>query len=152
MIDAEVEGDAGAHGELALDGAAGRRGEVLGEERCANLLVAVGAAGGPDQRAVLFPGAEFPWRDEAALPEARLGIPGAQRVGRESGAGAARNAQGKALAQHLLVQAHRLSLDAANAKMPLFGGLVRTEIVAMHGTVRDQLAQLVARLDAAGPG
>ena len=90
-------------------------------------------------------------RDEAAFPQAPAIFPGAGFVGLETSGGGGFDIQGKTLADQQLAQAGRLALDLADAEMPFLVGGVDAEIVAAHLAAADQLGQLIARLDAAGP-
>src|ERR1700759_5322395 len=121
MIDADIAGEARPHGELALDRAGGRLGKIFREQRGADLLVAVGAAGAAHERAVLLAGAEILRCGEATLPEAatvglgaRGGVP---RMQLQRGL----DADGKTLLCELLVQARAVALDRADADMALPG-------------------------------
>ena len=60
--------------------------------------------------------------------------------------------QRKTLADQQLVQADGFTVDGADAEMPLLVGGIGAEILAAHLAVVDQLGQLIADLDAAGPG
>ena len=85
MIDAEVPGDARADGVLALDVAARRHHEVIGEQGLADFAIAVGAACAAEQGAILLPGAELlgatkqpfqkPWRSSLARASSPLNLP-----------------------------------------------------------------------------
>ena len=69
VIDADIAGDAGAHGELALDAAARRHRGILGEQHRADFAILVGPAGVAQQRAVLAAQPEFLGGNKAAFPE-----------------------------------------------------------------------------------
>src|SRR5664279_2042818 len=152
MIDADIESNAGPCRELALDAAARGRGEILRKQRRANLLVPVRSARRADQRTVLFAATEVLGRNEAAFPEARPGVPGDCRIVGETRLRAAVDAQREAKPNQLLIQAHLVALDAADAEVPFPRSLVRSEIVAADVAATDQPGQLIARLDPAGPG
>ena len=151
MIDAEVPGDARADGVLALDVAARRHHEVVGEQGLADFAVAVGAACAAEQGAVLFPGAELVRRDEAAFPQSLAILLGAGLVGLEAAAGGGFDIEAESAADDHLAQARRLAFDLAGAEAPLLVGGIHAEIVAAHLLAAGQLRQLIARLDAAGP-
>ena len=106
----------------------------------------------PPSRAPSFlPKPKFLRRHKTALPEALAVVFGA----------------GLVLSKWLLAEADRLIakpertngwfrlvVSPSTVQRPRcrFGALVRTEIVAMNRLAANQLGQLVARLDAAGPG
>src|ERR1700759_5317708 len=121
MIDADIAGEARPHGELALDRAGLRLGKIFREQRGADFLVAIGAAGAAHQRAVLLAGAEILWRGEATLPEAATVGLGARGVllGMQLQRGL--DADGKTLLCELLVQARAVALDGTDADVALPG-------------------------------
>ena len=151
MIDAEVPGDARADGVLALDVAARRHHEILGEQGLADFAVAIGAARGAEQGAVLLARAELARRDEAAFPQALAVVLGAGLVRLEAPGGGGFDIQGKAVADQQLAEARGLALDLAHADAPFLVGGIGTEIVAADLLAADQFCQLIARLDTAGP-
>src|SRR5260221_13049448 len=114
MVDAEIAGDAGADGILALDAAAGRLDQFRGEQGVANFTVAVGAACAAEQGAILAAHAKFVRRDEAAFPQALLVVPGAGLVLLETSRCRGFDIQGKTLADQQLTDRGRLALDLAD--------------------------------------
>ena len=151
MIDAEVPGDAGADGVLALDVAARRHHEILGEQGLADFAVAVGAARGAEQGTVLLAGAELAGCGEAAFPQALPIVLGAGLVHFEAPAGGGFDIQGKAVADQQLAETCGLALNLADADALFLVGGIGTEVVAADLFAADQFGQLIARLDTAGP-
>src|SRR5262245_768057 len=151
MIDAEVPGDACTHRILALNAAARRHHEIIGEQGLADFAVAVGATCRAEQGGVLLPGTELARRDEAAFPEPLAIVPGAGFVRLEAPAGRCFDIQGKAVANQHLAETCGVALDLAHADAPFLVGGVGTEVVAADLLAVDQLGQLIARLDPAGP-
>ena len=62
------------------------------------------------------------------------------------------DADGKALACKLEVQARALALDGADADVALLRRLVDAEIIAAHVAAVDEPGELIARVDTAAPG
>ena len=86
-----------------------------------------------------------------ALPDAGRGGPGVG--GRRLDVGLDRLARDrKAELDELLVQADLVALGRADRPVSFAKVLLGADIVAAHGASADQLGQLVAGLDAAGPG
>ena len=150
MIDAEVPGDASANGVFAFDVAARRHHEVFGEQGLADFPVAIGATRTAEQLAVLLAGAELARPDEAAFPKAQPFLHGAALVD-PALAGRAVIEDGEPLADQELAQAGRVALDFARADTPLLEARIRAKVIAADLLAGDQLAQLIARLDPAGP-
>src|SRR2546430_17011149 len=98
MVDAEVPGDARADGVFALDVAARRHHEILGEQGLADFAVAIGAARGAEQGAIPLARAELVRRGEAAFPKPLGVVFGAGLVRLEAPAGRSFDIQAKAVA------------------------------------------------------
>ena len=97
MIDAEVPGDARADGVLALDVAARRHHEILGEQAPRGFRGRGRRGTTPPSRAPSFlPRAELVRRDEAAFPQPLAIVLGAGLVGLEAPGGGGFDIQGKA--------------------------------------------------------
>ena len=151
MIDADIAGEAGAHRQFALDATARRHYRIVGKQHCAYFAILVAPAGITQQGAVLFPPAEFPGRHEAASPEPAALVPGAGFVVLETSSRVGFEVQGQPLTNHQCVQASAFTLDAACTNVPLLVG-TRAQVLAAHLAVANQLGELLAGLDAAGPG
>src|SRR4030088_1104600 len=119
MIDAEIAGDTGADRKLALDGAARRHHEILGEQDATDLLVAVDPARPAKQRAIFLGDAELLRCHEAAFPQPLAIFPGAGLVRLEAACRRGFDIQRKTLADQQLTEARGLALDLADAEMPL---------------------------------
>ena len=104
------------------------------------------------QAAVPLAKAKFLGRDKAAFPETQASVSGAGLILQETAFGEGLEIERKALADQLLVQARRFALDGAKADMPLPGSFVWTQIVAANLPATDQLDELLAGFDTAGPG
>src|SRR6266702_8809526 len=138
MVDADIAGDARAHRELALDGAAWWGRQLVRKQHPANLLVAVGTAGGAQERAILLAGAELLRCNKTALPDAGRGRLGVSR--RRLDVGLDRLARdGKAEFDQLLVQADLVALGRADCPVPFAKVLFGPDVVAAHGAFADQL-------------
>ena len=94
-------------------------GEFLGEQGGADFAVAVGAAGGAEQGAVLAAETELARRDEAAFPQTLLVVFGAGFVLLETSRCRGFDIQRKAVADQQLTECSRFALDLADAKVPL---------------------------------
>jgi len=150
MVNAEIAGDAGACGELAFDIASGGHGGFVGKQGGADFPLAIRSASTAHERAVLSPAAEFLRGYEAAFPKSLPVIAGASFVVLEPPLGGFK-AQRETLADKRLIQAHGLALDGADADVPLFIRRVSSQILTADLAISDQLYELIAGLDAAGP-
>src|SRR4029079_11297550 len=150
MIDAEVPGDASADGVFALDVATGRHHEIFGEQGLADFPVTIGAARTAEQLAVFLACAELARADEAAFPKSQAFLHGAALVDTAL-AGCAIIEDGESLADQGLAQTGRVAFNFARADPPFLVDRIRAKIVAADLFAIDQLAQLIACLDPAGP-
>src|SRR5664279_4669781 len=92
-------------------------------------------------------------RDKASPPQTPTVVPGGDFVVLERHPlGGGLGVQRKTLADQELVETGGFAVDGTKARVPLGEGLVGSEILAMDAARADQFCQLVARLDAAGPG
>ncbi len=149
MVDADIAGDAGAHRVFALDGAARRHVGIGRKQHRTDFWIELGPACIADERGVLFPEPEIRWRDEAAFPEAAAVVLCRQLVRLELSLGIGKR---KTLLDQELAEADALAFDDAQANAPFLVLGIGAEIAAADLLAVDQLCQLVARLDAAGPG
>src|SRR5229473_2979707 len=117
VIDAHIPGHAGAHGKLALDGAARRHGGIVGEQHPAYLAILVGSARSAQQGAVLSPVAEFLRRGKAAFPEPAATVLRTRFVLLEAAFFGGFQIRCKALADQELVQTDGFTFDGAEADM-----------------------------------
>src|SRR5262249_44834035 len=87
MVDPDIAGHPRTHCEFPLDVAVRRLRQVRGEQRLADLPVAIGVARRAEQGAVLLADAKVLRRDKAALPEALAPIAGARFIPEEASLG-----------------------------------------------------------------
>lgn len=152
LVDADIAGDARAHGKLGLDAAPGRHGGMIGEQHAANLAILVGSARSAQQGAVLSSMAEFPRSDKATLPKSEAIVFRSRFVILESPLRGGFRVQRVTLANQELVQTDGLALDGADAEMPFPVAGIGTQILAVDLVAADQARQMIARRNTASPG